>query len=85
MALRPTKSGGDLLKSLQIKLPRLRGVSGGRISGTGCSWEGDKNCARSEGGVGEELYQRLGSSAQAGANVSYFGRNLGLSRLQTIK
>jgi len=39
--------------------------------------EGDQNCAQSEGGVGEESHQRLESSAQAGASVSYSGRNLG--------
>jgi hypothetical protein len=40
-----------------------------RISETGCSGEDDQNCAQSEGGVGEEVYQRLESFAQAGASV----------------
>ncbi len=34
------------------------------------------NCAQSDGNVGEEVYQRLECSAQAGASVTYFGRNL---------
>src|SRR5882672_4342870 len=71
------KRGDTEVERIWIPPPGARCVSGERISGTGCSWKGDQNCAQSEGSVGEEVYQRLESSAQAAASVSYFGRNLG--------
>jgi len=65
------------VERIWISPPGARCLSGERPGGTGCWWEGDQNCAQSEGGMGEEVYQRPDCSAQAGASGSYFGRNLG--------
>src|SRR5215831_639243 len=74
------KRGHTEVERIWVSAPRARCVSGEWTGGTGCPREGDQNCAQSEGGLGEEAYQRPECSAQAGARGCYFGRNLGLQQ-----
>src|SRR5215469_45440 len=79
------KLGHTEVERIWVSAPRARCVSGEWTGGTGCPREGDQNCAQSEGGLGEEVYQRPQCSAQARARGCYFGRNFGTRLREELK